>query len=733
MPKISSLPAATDFTGAEQFPVVQGGQTRRGTAAQLAAIAAAGSAAKTDLANEGDATKGAAMVARAIARVEAITLASSTGLRNGDVIYAKGRTAAGDGGGGLFTYYSSGVQTVDGGFIFAPVSGPGRFVRENWTVLGVSGGIVNGAWFGVSAASADNIAAMTAAASAAVLYGLNKLELPAGTLTIKQGFVHLHGLHVFGAGKDKTIVRCAPDSANYATATCWHMGTYGPGNASQGTPKHETGYTFSAAVIGADSVTLTTPSEAGNFAVGDLASIEGSTLNANTLNTPNEMAIVVSANAGTGVVKFDAGLLSDYPTGAATLKIRKLNTGAPSTTSMVAANPGLTAYALRGGRLSDLTLTATVDGYSALNLSCFDCDFERVNCIGYNSIAGNPAARNRFIECQGLFLNAGFEPAYLSHNTFLKLCRFVRTAAAPIPGNAVGLWVNNGEGAKYITFEDVTIIDDDPAATSAHGVVEINGEGNKFIRGTIYSTRATESIQCGSGALVDGTTILKSGGNGILPAGTGATIINCRIFNTPAGKNAILLPTSAVRNLIANNDIGRGTKVAADSINDTATAKNNIRRDNRTFYTKDRSYTTFPNTLTGTLTETTRASLAYAAGTVDVGHYFDVQLSGICAGAGGTKTIKLKADAVTAVTLTLPATGAFDLRGRIGCSQGSQTWFYDLIANVGGVATPFVGTFNDNIAASTGVSITEQLSNTGDSITTYMCEIRAVNESASLS
>lgn len=40
MPKISSLPAATDFTGAEEFPVVQGGQTRRGTPLQAAAYAA---------------------------------------------------------------------------------------------------------------------------------------------------------------------------------------------------------------------------------------------------------------------------------------------------------------------------------------------------------------------------------------------------------------------------------------------------------------------------------------------------------------------------------------------------------------------------------------------------------------------------------------------------------------------------------------------------------------------
>lgn len=45
MPKISSLPAATTLTGAEQFAAVQGGQTRRATAAQIVA----GKISMTDL------------------------------------------------------------------------------------------------------------------------------------------------------------------------------------------------------------------------------------------------------------------------------------------------------------------------------------------------------------------------------------------------------------------------------------------------------------------------------------------------------------------------------------------------------------------------------------------------------------------------------------------------------------------------------------------------------------
>lgn len=94
-----------------------------------------------DLAVEGDPSKGAAMVARAVARVNAITTTAATGLRDGDVIYAKGRSASGDGGGGLFIYSTSSVQTADGVLVFAPASGPGRFMRHGWSVLGFNGQI----------------------------------------------------------------------------------------------------------------------------------------------------------------------------------------------------------------------------------------------------------------------------------------------------------------------------------------------------------------------------------------------------------------------------------------------------------------------------------------------------------------------------------------------------------------------------------------------------------------
>lgn len=116
-----------------------------------------------DLADVVNPENGAALVARAIARVDAITETSALGLRDGDVIFAKGRSAAGDGGGGLFTYYASSVISVDGGIVFAPATGSGRFIRNCCTLFGFNGP-VSVTWFGVKGdGSTDNTASILAA------------------------------------------------------------------------------------------------------------------------------------------------------------------------------------------------------------------------------------------------------------------------------------------------------------------------------------------------------------------------------------------------------------------------------------------------------------------------------------------------------------------------------------------------------------------------------------------
>lgn len=88
-----------------------------------------------------------------------------------------GRTTAGDGGGGHFYWDSASTATDDTGTVLNPGLGskPGRWIRIH------EKGILNAAWFGVSAANTDNSSALAAALTAVKAVG-GTLRLPAGTL-----------------------------------------------------------------------------------------------------------------------------------------------------------------------------------------------------------------------------------------------------------------------------------------------------------------------------------------------------------------------------------------------------------------------------------------------------------------------------------------------------------------------------------------------------------------------
>lgn len=95
-------------------------------------------------------------------RVDAIMAVDCRGMRDGQTIEARGRTVAGDGGGGVFTYSQSSGATVDGAVVHLPLVGVGRLIRQGYTVFGFAG-TVRLAWFGADASgvsdSSDRIAA----------------------------------------------------------------------------------------------------------------------------------------------------------------------------------------------------------------------------------------------------------------------------------------------------------------------------------------------------------------------------------------------------------------------------------------------------------------------------------------------------------------------------------------------------------------------------------------------
>lgn len=163
------------------------------------------SALAADLANTTDPTKGVTLVAQATKYVDLITQVNATGLPDGIVIIAKGRSAVGDGGGGIFRYISASVQTVDGGTVFAPSVGAGRLFRDGWTVLGFKGA-VNVLWFGAAGDGVtDDSPAFQSAINCALSAGgalyvpaVSAFYLIANQLNINYNAADQGGIRIFG-------------------------------------------------------------------------------------------------------------------------------------------------------------------------------------------------------------------------------------------------------------------------------------------------------------------------------------------------------------------------------------------------------------------------------------------------------------------------------------------------------------------------------------------------------
>jgi hypothetical protein len=94
-----------------------------------------------------------------------------------ELVNVLGYYSAGDGGGGSFRYSSTDVSVVNGGTIFSPTAGPGRWLR-------VFSGSVNVRWFG---AVGDGVLDDTASFSAALSYCRSQvlsLFIPSGNYVV---------------------------------------------------------------------------------------------------------------------------------------------------------------------------------------------------------------------------------------------------------------------------------------------------------------------------------------------------------------------------------------------------------------------------------------------------------------------------------------------------------------------------------------------------------------------
>jgi Right handed beta helix region len=187
------IPSAADFN-ALFSEVIVAGQAQVG----LAVVAREGA----ETAATSAAASAAAIMGTSVLRVDAIANTSAMGLVSGVVVFAKGRTTAGDGGGGLFTYNSTSVATVDGGIIFAPIAGSGRFFRDGYTVFGFTHE-VNFAWYGPDATGAVDAAQALRNACVAG----RRLYIHAGVFRVESDVTPAGTLHVRGAGAGVATLR----------------------------------------------------------------------------------------------------------------------------------------------------------------------------------------------------------------------------------------------------------------------------------------------------------------------------------------------------------------------------------------------------------------------------------------------------------------------------------------------------------------------------------------------
>lgn len=162
--------------------------------------------------------------------VDAITEVDATSLPDGVAIFAKGRTVAGDGGGGIFRYASGSAHAADGGLVFAPLAGSGRLFRDGWTVFGFAYP-VNVIWFGAKAgdntlavAQSNTLAFRAACLSMKSVWeawktGLSgrSVYVPAGDFNLSNGFTLPKGCSIYGDGLGASrlkILAATADASN---------------------------------------------------------------------------------------------------------------------------------------------------------------------------------------------------------------------------------------------------------------------------------------------------------------------------------------------------------------------------------------------------------------------------------------------------------------------------------------------------------------------------------------
>ncbi|MGE4244003.1 hypothetical protein [Ramlibacter sp.] len=138
-------------------------------------------------------------IASRIYRADTITGFDATDLPDGVMVMFAGRSAARDGGGGVFTYSASSVQSANGGTVFAPTGG-GRLFRDGWTVMGFNGP-VSPVWFGATPSSTSMPTTDSYAGIQAAINAHYEVAFPEGIFRCNTAPTTRSGSKIYGAGR----------------------------------------------------------------------------------------------------------------------------------------------------------------------------------------------------------------------------------------------------------------------------------------------------------------------------------------------------------------------------------------------------------------------------------------------------------------------------------------------------------------------------------------------------
>ena len=252
------------------------------------------------------------------------------------------------------------------------------------------------------------------------------------------------------------------------TAPGIEIGTFGPSNGTSlsSCPKYIINDISTSAASLGNKIVCATPSDAANFAVGDIVGIEGTYItfgNPGQYN-PNMAARVNKVDVTTGTITFDHavddGDGQGYVTsGSIRPGIRKLRNDAVTAATDCAGQNWSLFCATRAG-LENLSIDQpNTTGWATPNLSVYECRFSNLEINGFY-IAGNPVAYTLFEDVKFNYYGSIVEMAYMSHDTLFRRCTFARHAGGVGNVQTVPLiWINQGEGGKRINFERLLAVD----------------------------------------------------------------------------------------------------------------------------------------------------------------------------------------------------------------------------------------------------------------------------------